>query len=101
MKKPQHPQTPLQPPTPKRQHNLSSILPEMEQACADLEAELAASEVEIEAIKEDMESTIGGLSDLRYGRFSKPIGSDSELRDEVLEGLERLDGLCNASKGSD
>ena len=68
----------------------------MEQACTDIEAEIAASEAEIESMKGDMESIIGGLSDLRYGRFSKPIGADSELRDEVLEGLRRLDGVCNA-----
>ena len=71
----------------------------MGQACADLEAEIAASEAEIKSIKEDVESTIGGLSDLRYGRFSNPIGSGSELRDEVLEGLERLDEICIATKG--
>ncbi len=72
----------------------------MEQACADIEAEIAAYEAEVEMMKEDMESTIGGLSDLRYGRFSEPIGSDSELRDEVLDGLKRLDETCIAKKGS-
>ena len=72
----------------------------MEQACVDLEAEIIASEAEIESMKEDMESTIGGLSDLRYGRFSKHVGSGSELRDEVLEGLKRLDGICDAKRRS-
>ena len=72
----------------------------MEQACADVEAEIAASEAEIESMKEDMESTIGGLSDLRFGRFSKPVGSDSELRDEVLEGLKSLDEACIAKQSS-
>lgn len=87
-------------PARKRRHTLSSILPEMEQACADIEAEITASEAEIESMKEDLESTIGGLSDLRYGRFSKPIGSDSELRDEVLKGLRRLDEACIAKQSS-
>ena len=83
-------------------HTLQSILPEMERACLAIEAEIAVSEADIETMKGDMESTIGGLSDLRYGRFSKPIGSDSdsELRDEVMEGLERLDGVLLGKLGS-
>lgn len=72
----------------------------MEQACADIDAEIVASEAEFEMIKEDMESTVGGLSDLRYGRFSKSIGSDGELRDEVLDGLKRLDETCIARRDS-
>lgn len=71
----------------------------MEQACADIDAEIVASEAEFEMMKEDMESTVGGLSDLRYGRFSKPIGSDGELR-EVLDGLKRLDETCISRRGS-
>lgn len=38
----------------------------MEQACADIDAEIVASEAEFETMKEDVESTVGGLSDLRY-----------------------------------
>jgi centromere-localized protein 2 len=72
----------------------------MEQACADIDAEIVASEAEFEMMKEDMESTVGGLSDLRYGRFSKPIGSDGELREEVLDGLKRLDETCISRRGS-
>ncbi len=72
----------------------------MEQACEDIDAEIVASEAEFEMMKEDMESTVGGLSDLRYGRFGKPIGSDGELRDEVLDGLKRLDETCIARRGS-
>lgn len=72
----------------------------MEQACADIEADIAASEAEVKIMRDNMQSTIGGLSDLRYGRFSKPISSDGELRDEVLDGLNRLEETCIARKGN-
>ncbi|EON64572.1 hypothetical protein W97_03805 [Coniosporium apollinis CBS 100218] len=76
-------------------HTLETITPEMEQACADLEAELAAMEAEAAALLADVQTTIGDLSDLRYGRFNKPAGTGDELGSEALESLKRLETVCN------
>lgn len=76
-------------------HTLETITPEMEQACADLEAELAAMEAEAAALLSDIQTTIGDLSDLRYGRFNKPAGTGDELGSEAVENLKRLETVCN------
>ncbi|KAJ9663613.1 hypothetical protein H2201_005574 [Coniosporium apollinis] len=76
-------------------HTLETITPEMEQACADVEAELAAMEAEAAAILSDVQTTIGDLSDLRYGRFNKPAGTTDELGAEALDSLKRLETVCN------
>lgn len=55
-----------------------------------LEAEIAALEVETAQILEEMKVTVGDLSDLRYGRFPKTPGADTDLRDEVLEALNKV-----------
>jgi centromere-localized protein 2 len=46
-------------------------------------------EEEAEMMLNEMRSTIGGLSDLRYGRLA-----NEQLPEQVLEGLERLENAC-------
>lgn len=38
---------------------------------------------------QEVKQTVGGLSDLRYGRFS-----NGRLREQVLEGLTNLEETC-------
>ncbi len=66
-----------------------SILPELESAARDLEAELGSLEAEEARLLESVKQTVGGLSDLRYGRFSNP-----ELRDQAMEGLRHVRETC-------
>ena len=66
----------------------------MEHACADLEEEIEASEIETQTILQDLESTVGDLSDLRYGKFSQPLGSGNDIRVDVLDGLHALEKAC-------
>lgn len=70
-------------------HSLASILPEMEAALEDIEDEVRRMEEEIDTSLEEMTNTVGGLSDLRYGRFA-----NSQLREQILDGLERLEAAC-------
>ena len=42
-----------------------------------------------ESLLEQMRGTVGGLSDLRYGRLA-----NGQLREQVLEGLSRLESSC-------
>lgn len=74
---------------------MTSILPEMAQACSDVEAESAAMEAEAETIIDQIKSTVGDLSDLRYGRLQGPGGTSKTTVDEALEGMKRLQDICN------
>jgi centromere-localized protein 2 len=71
-------------------HTLTSILPELEGAAEDVEEEIRRLDEEAETLLEEMRSTVGGLSDLRYGQLA-----NGELREEVLEGLSRLESSCD------
>jgi len=70
-------------------HTLTSILPEMEKAVEDVEDEIRRLEEEAEALLEEMNGTVGSLSDLRYGRLA-----NGQLREQVIEGLMRLESSC-------
>ncbi|MCJ1438368.1 hypothetical protein MMC27_007756 [Xylographa pallens] len=67
-----------------RSHTLASILPELDAACSDLEAEIAELEDESGRVLSEMQRTVGELSDLRYGKFTVSV------RGEVLDGLKEL-----------
>lgn len=66
----------------------------MAQACSDIEAEIADLEAEADAVLADIKTTIGDLSDLRYGRFARAPGAKEDLGQEVLAGLQKLTAIC-------
>jgi len=68
----------------------------MQDACNDLEIEISELEKESVTLLADIKSTIGDLSDLRFGKFNRVSGVSSDLSQEVIKGLERLEYLCNA-----
>lgn len=74
---------------------MSSILPDLEQACAELETEVSALEAETRLALEDVKITVGDLSDLRYGKFSRPAGSTTSVGDDVIEALGGLEEVCH------
>lgn len=74
-------------------HTLHSIIPEMDSAVEHLEAEVQQLEAEEEALRESIQQTVGGLSDLRYGRLS-----NQRLPDEVIQGLKTLQEQCDTKK---
>jgi centromere-localized protein 2 len=65
----------------------------MQDACNELEIEIAELEKESGTLLADITSTIGDLSDLRFGKFNRLSG---DLGQEVIKGLERLEYLCDA-----
>lgn len=71
-------------------HTSTTLLPSLSTAQKAMEAEIAALEKETSQILEEMRITVGDLSDLRYGRFQKTPGADTDLRDEVLEALGKV-----------
>jgi centromere-localized protein 2 len=76
-------------------HTIDSIIPDMDNARLDLTQEIMAMEEESKTLLADIKATIGDLSDLRTGRFSKTPGSGTELGQDVLEGLKRLEQICD------
>ena len=65
------------------------MLPELEDAARDVEAELRGLEEEEAALLESARQTVGNMSDLRYGRLE-----NANLRTEVLDGLQGLQEAC-------
>lgn len=71
-------------------HTLNTIIPALERAEQDLENEIALLEDEADTVLAEIQATVGGLSDLRYGKLA-----NAGLKDEVLRGLEGLEGACS------
>ena len=63
---------------------MASILPELDTACSDLEAEITELEDQAGTVLSEMQRTVGELSDLRYGKFAVSV------REKVLDGLKEL-----------
>ena len=61
----------------------------MKSAVEDVEDEIRRLEEEADKLLEELKGTVGGLSDLRYGRLA-----NGQLREQVLEGLNRLESSC-------
>jgi centromere-localized protein 2 len=65
-------------------------LPELEKAAEAIEDEIRRLDEESNSFLEEIQNTVSGLSDLRYGRFA-----NSRLREQVLKGLESLEASCS------
>ncbi|KAK4122971.1 hypothetical protein N657DRAFT_646731 [Parathielavia appendiculata] len=70
-------------------HSLGTILPDMEGAISELEAELQLLEKEEASLLASVRQTVGAMSDLRYGRMA-----NSQLPEQVLDGLANLEAIC-------
>ncbi|KAK5997233.1 hypothetical protein PT974_02587 [Cladobotryum mycophilum] len=70
-------------------HSLNSVIPELEGAVGAVEDEIRRLGEEEEALKESIKQTIGGLSDLRYGKLA-----NGQLKDDILDGLTSLQEVC-------
>ncbi|SZF02575.1 unnamed protein product [Blumeria hordei] len=76
-------------PRPKS-HTLKSIVPEMALAVEALESEVWQLNNEYKKNIDEIRSTVGEFSDLRYGKLANP-----QLRDLVIEGCLRLESACD------
>jgi centromere-localized protein 2 len=71
-------------------HTVESITAELESAALDIEAEIRKMDEEAEKVLEEIEGTVDGLSDLRYGKLP-----DADLGREVLDRLKRIESICD------
>lgn len=72
-------------PTNKRHHTPRTVIPALEAAEKEIEREIEALEREAEELLENVKGTVGGLSDLRYGRFE-----NAGVGEEVVGALKDL-----------
>ncbi|KIH94327.1 centromere-localized protein 2 [Sporothrix brasiliensis 5110] len=70
-------------------HSLTSIVPELDDAIRDLEAEIQQLDEEEARLMAAVQQSVGNLSDLRYGRLYNP-----QLPDEVIKGLQNVQATC-------
>lgn len=73
-------------------HTLSGLLSEMEAACTGLEREIASVETEAATTLAELNTIVGDMSDLRYGKLNKPAG---DVVREAIKGLRSLEDSCN------
>lgn len=76
-------------------HSVSSLLSAMETACANIESEIAGVDTEATTFLSDLNSTVGEMSDLRYGKMHGTVGaSDDDVVREAIRGLDNLEDAC-------
>jgi centromere-localized protein 2 len=76
-------------------HTLPSLLPEMEEACSALQREIIATENDASTTLAELRAIVSEMSDLRYGKFNKPAGTEADVVSEAVKGLESLEDACN------
>ncbi|KAJ5272191.1 hypothetical protein N7524_005460 [Penicillium chrysogenum] len=85
-----------QPPTaaPGNYHSVASLLAEMETASSNIEHEIAGIDQEAAKILAHLNTTIGDMSDLRYGKLQGPAGTAEDMASEAIKGLQNLEDVC-------
>lgn len=75
-------------------HSVSSLLADMEAACENIEREIAGVDQEAADILKELNTTVGDMSDLRYGKLQGPAGAGTDMADETIKGLQSLEDAC-------
>ncbi|KAL4919979.1 Ctf8-domain-containing protein [Aspergillus aurantiobrunneus] len=76
-------------------HSVSSLLSAMETACASIEREISGVDTEAASLLSELNSTVGEMSDLRYGQMHGSVGTtDEEVVSEAIRGLNNLEDAC-------
>ncbi|KAJ5169389.1 Kinetochore subunit NKP2 [Penicillium coprophilum] len=84
-----------QPPTaPGDYHSVASLLAEMERASANIEHEIDGVDQEAAKILAQLNTTVGEMSDLRYGKLQGPAGTAEDVAGEAIKGLQNLEDVC-------
>ena len=80
----------LQPQTKNHNHTSKSLLSSLATAAEDLESEVASLEAKLTELKHECEERVGGLSDLRYGKFAAKTGLGDTVEEQTVEQLKAL-----------
>lgn len=79
---------------PEDYHTVPSLLDSMESARATIESEIADLDNEAKQLIKELQTTVGDLSDLRYGKLQGPPGTTNNVADEAIKGLQNLEDAC-------
>ncbi|CAG8042330.1 unnamed protein product [Penicillium salamii] len=82
------------PTAPGDYHSVASLLAEMEAASANIEHEIASIDEEAAIILEKLQTTVGDMSDLRYGKLQGPAGTAEDMASQAIQGLQNLEDVC-------
>lgn len=80
-------------------HSVSSLLSEMESACTSIERDISRIDQDAASIMSELNTTVGDLSDLRYGKMQGP-GSADDVVDQAIQGLANLEDACYRTSAS-
>ncbi|KAJ5762439.1 uncharacterized protein N7511_005821 [Penicillium nucicola] len=80
--------------TPEDYHSVASLLTAMETASAHIEQEISAIDREAAGILAQLSTTVGDMSDLRYGKLQGPTGTADDMANEAIKGLQNLEDTC-------
>ncbi|EFR03891.1 hypothetical protein MGYG_06889 [Nannizzia gypsea CBS 118893] len=79
---------------PEDRHTLNTLLIDMERACSAIESNIQSLDTETSDLASQIATTVGELSDLRYGKLNA-IAAGNTLRDDVILGLKNLEDKCS------
>lgn len=82
--------------SPEDSHIFDTLIPEMQCAVIALKQEIEANEKDISATYAQLTTTVGELSDLRYGKLNTTPGTDTTVAEDVVNGLNHLEDVCNS-----
>lgn len=80
----------IQPQIKKHNHTSTSLLSSLATAAEDLASEISFLETRLAELKKECEERVGGLSDLRYGKFNNSAATGESVEKEVVSNLEAL-----------
>jgi centromere-localized protein 2 len=79
---------------PEDYHSVASLLAEMDAACGNIEREISNVDREAEDLLKQLNTIVGDMSDLRYGKLQGPAGTANNLAEEAIKGLQNLEDAC-------
>ncbi|KAJ5779304.1 hypothetical protein N7457_007024 [Penicillium paradoxum] len=85
---------------PEDYHSVASLLAEMETASVNIEHEIAGIDREAAEILAQLNTIVGDMSDLRYGKLQGPAGTAEDMAGEAIKGLQNLEDACYKSSTS-
>ncbi|KAJ5637696.1 hypothetical protein N7490_007575 [Penicillium lividum] len=78
---------------PQDYHSVESLMTEMETACAHIQGEIDDMDQDSKGLVAQLSTTVGDLSDLRYGKFAGP-GSAKDVAEQSIKALQNLEDTC-------
>ncbi|KAJ5489693.1 hypothetical protein N7539_004583 [Penicillium diatomitis] len=82
-------------------HSVDSLLLAMESACTHVEREINDIDQEAADLLKELGTTIGDLSDLRYGKLQGPAGTKNTVGIETVHALQNLEEACYRNMDAD